>query len=332
MTCKLQLAEVIDTQHAYNSISNNKFDRLRIRVRTIADTAIEIYENVRPANIYDLAVPLPGEHVLIFEGLRQESDNSQRRYDWYFLTTYSIQSTINNNLLPGVTYQTNNPIGNELSTAWQNQISQKTISILQPFPGDRIIQGRWGNTLRLGSTLKAQSTSISKQPSWKNKNGEDGDPIIILSNTKNNVADEFITEDINTDYSSLYLTSTQELTGYTVTKSLKQENEYQSQLIGVADRINLNAKTDSVTINAPNNIELNSNKVVFGTSSNKEAGIYSTELWEVLNDIINVISLGFKTADNTIITTALDQSSLLRACNNLNNILNPKIQQDKRTI
>ena len=112
---------------------------------------------------------------------------------------------------------------------------------------------------------------------------------------------------------------------------MKQENGYQSQLIGVADRINLNAKTDSVTINAPNNIELNTDKVVFGTDINKEDGIYSTELYDVLNNILNVLISGFKSADNTIITSALDQPSLLQASSKLNSILNPKIQQDKRT-
>ena len=332
MITDLIIAEVLNTSNAFNDSNNNELDQLTITVRTISDVNVRIYKNVRPANLHDLSIPLPGEHVLIFTGLRQESNTRDRRYDWYYLTTYSIQTTVNNNLLPGVTYETTNSNGTELSTAWTKQISEKTISILQPFPGDRIIQGRWGNRIRLSSTIKTQDTVISKSPSWTRNTGRDGDPIIVLSNTKNNNSStDFITENINTDYSSLYLTSTQELTGYTVVKSLKQENGYQSQLIGVADRINLNAKTDSVTINAPNNIELNTDKVVFGTDINKEDGIYSTELYDVLNNILNVLISGYKSADNTIITSALDQPSLLQASSKLNSILNPKIQQDKRT-
>lgn len=331
MITKLKIAEVLNTSNAFNDSNNNESDELRITVRTISDVNVRVYENVRPANIHDLAIPIPGEHVLIFKGIRQESNTSTRRYDWYFLTTYSIQTTVNNNLLPGVTYKTNNSVGKELSTAWQKQISEKSISTLQPYPGDRIIQGRWGNRFRFGSTLKTQDTTFSKQPGWRNKNGSDGDPIIIISNTKNNTNSQFITENPNSDYSSIYLTSTQEISGYTVTKSLKQENGYQSQFIGIADRINLNAKTDSVTINAPNNIELNTDKVVFGTDINKEDGIYSTELHNVLNNILNVLTSGFKSADNTLITSAVDQISLLEASGKLNNILNPKIQQDKRT-
>ena len=72
-------------------------------------------------------------------------------------------------------------------------------------------------------------------------------------------------------------------------------------------------------------------QVVFGTDINKEDGIYSTELHDVLNNILNVLTSGFKSADNTVITSAVDQTSLLEASGKLNNILNPKIQQDKRT-
>jgi hypothetical protein len=331
MITKLKIAEVLNTGNSFTHSDNTEFDDLRITVRTISDVNVRIYENVRPANLHDLSIPLPGEHVLIFKGLRQESNVNVRRYDWYYLTTYALQTGINNNLLPGVTYNINNTASNkELSELWKLQILEKSINLLQPYPGDRIIQGRWGNRFRLGSTLKDQDTVISKPPPWKRGSGADGDPIIVLSNTKTSNNNGFITENLNADYSSLYLTSTQELPGYTVTKSLKQENGYQSQFIGVADRINLNAKTDSVTINAPNNIELNTDKVVFGTQSKKEPGIYSTELWNVLNNILNVLSIGFKSADNTVIMSAIDTISLNEACTQLNNILNNKIQQDKR--
>jgi hypothetical protein len=328
MITDLRIAEVLSITDSFNP---NTKDTFRIVVRSISDVNTKTYDNVRPANLNDFSVPLPGEHVLIFKGIRQESNNSTRRYDWYYLTTYALQSEINNNLLPGVTYKTDSESTQDLSVSWKQYISEKSIVPLQPYPGDRIIQGRWGNRFRFGSTLKTQDTTFSKQPGWRNKNGSDGDPIIIISNTKNNTNRQFITENPNSDYSSIYLTSTQELSGYTVTKSLKQENGYQSQFIGVADRINLNAKTDSVTINAPNNIELNTDKVVFGTSSNKEPGIYSTDLWNVLNNVLNVLSTGVLSADKTTILSVVDQISLNEACVQLNNIFNSKIQQDKRT-
>lgn len=328
MITDLRIAEVLNTSDSYDENNPNSF---KIVARSIVDSNVKTYDNVRPANISDLSIPLPGEHVLIFKGIQQDSSTSVRRYDWYYLTTYSLQSGLNNNLLPGVTY--NSSTSEVLNNAWKQYISEKSVGMLQPYPGDRIIQGRWGNRIRLSSTIKQQNTNISKQPTWSRGGGNDGDPIIVLSNTKNNETNgNFITENINTDYSSLYLTSTQNLSGYTVVKSFKQESGYQSQFIGIADRINLKAKTDSVTINAPNNIELNSDKVVFGTSSNKEPGIHSTELWELLNNILTVISAGFISADGTMITVPLDQSSLQTAFSKVNTIMNRKIQQDKRTV
>ena len=334
MNTDFKLAEVIDTSNTFTNSDNNEFDELRITVRTISDVNVRVYENVRPANLHDLSIPIPGEHVLIFEGIRQESDTKTRHYDWYYLTTYALQATINNNLLPGVTYITNNSVGKELSTAWKKQISEKIIVPLQPYPGDRIIQGRWGNRFRFGSTLKTQDTTFSKQPTWSKGEGTDGDPIIILSNTKltndntinvngATVPTSYQVENLNSDYSSLYLTSTQELSGYTVKKSWPQENKYKSQFIGVADRINLNAKTDSVTINAPNNIELNTDIVVFGTSTDKEPGIHSTELKEIL-DLITQALAPVASIDPTVI------DKIAKVTNLILRLDNKKIQQDKR--
>jgi hypothetical protein len=291
------------------------------------DTDIQSYPvPAKPYNLNNVHVPVKGEHVIIFQAIGpRNSDIFDKTTQWYYLNPISINSNINQNSFPGIA-----------SANSADETIQRNISPVQIYKGDNVIQGRFGNIIRLGST-PTSNQNYFKSPPWI---GNSNDPIIVISNSKTNRGNnEITTNNINTDYSSLYLTSTQELTGYTVTKSLKQENGYQSQLIGIADRINLNAKTDSVTINAPNNIELNTDKVVFGTSSDKEDGIHSTELLDVLNKIINVISLGFKTADNTIITTAVDQTSLLQAAEKLGGegkfpspILNPKIQQDKRTI
>jgi len=317
-------AEVIDTDNTYlynnsdSADSNNQY-LYTVTVR-MYDTDIQSYPvPAKPYNLNNVHVPVKGEHVIIFQAIGpRNSDIFDKTTQWYYLNPISINSNINQNSFPGIA-----------STNSADETIQRNISPVQIYKGDNVIQGRFGNIIRLGSTPTSNQTYF-KSPPWI---GNSNDPIIVISNSKTNRSNnEITTNNINTDYSSLYLTSTQELTGYTVTKSLKQENGYQSQLIGIADRINLNAKTDSVTINAPNNIELNTNKVVFGTSSDKEDGIYSTELLDVLNLIINVISLGFKTADSTIITTALDQTSLLQAATKLNTILNPKIQQDKRTI
>lgn len=77
---------------------------------------------------------------------------------------------------------------------------------LLPFEGDRIIEGRWGNSIRLGSTVKDQNR-------WSSI-GTNGDPITILRNGQGVQSNEGwipITENINNDDSSIYLTSTQKI-------------------------------------------------------------------------------------------------------------------------
>jgi hypothetical protein len=80
-----------------------------------------------------------------------------------------------------------------------------------PFMGDSLLEGRYGQSLRFGSTAKSKS---EKKNNWSNS-GENGDPITILRNGQpSKVSNEGwvpITEDINKDLSSIYLTSTQKI-------------------------------------------------------------------------------------------------------------------------
>ena len=101
----------------------------------------------------------------------------------------------------------------------QNTFNEKmNVHPLLPFYGDVINQGRWGNSIRIGSTAKSGSTSLND---WSNS-GKNGSPIMILKNGQpdkifqgqNDITDEGwipITENINRDKSSIYLTSTQQI-------------------------------------------------------------------------------------------------------------------------
>ena len=77
--------------------------------------------------------------------------------------------------------------------------------------GDVIYQGRWGNSLRFGSTVKTDSVDNN---TWS-ETGENGDPITILRNGQDpNSSSEGwipITEDVNNDLASIWFTSTQKI-------------------------------------------------------------------------------------------------------------------------
>ena len=94
----------------------------------------------------------------------------------------------------------------------QNTFVEKVdIHPLMPFMGDSLLEGRYGQSLRFGSTAKSQS---EKKNNWSSA-GNNGDPITILRNGQpTKVSDRGwipITEDINKDLSSVYLTSYQQI-------------------------------------------------------------------------------------------------------------------------
>tara|TARA_B110000503_G_scaffold48610_1_gene79036 strand:- start:904 stop:2226 length:1323 start_codon:yes stop_codon:yes gene_type:complete len=82
-----------------------------------------------------------------------------------------------------------------------------------PFAGDNILEGRFGNSIRLGNTSKAGGTITNN---WsQGSNTENGDPITIIKNGQPTSGSSEgylpITEDINNDLTSIYLTSTQNI-------------------------------------------------------------------------------------------------------------------------
>ena len=84
---------------------------------------------------------------------------------------------------------------------------RSNIHPLLPFEGDIIEEGRWGNSIRIGST-------VPNTPNNWSSTGSSGDPIMILRNGQGTQTEEGwipTVEDINNDDSSIYQTSTQKI-------------------------------------------------------------------------------------------------------------------------
>ena len=139
---------------------------------------------------------------------------------------------------------------------------------LQPFEGDILYEGRWGQTIRLGSTV----TDSNPTNPWS-ENGENGDPIMIIKNGNHDDGkDTWIpqVEDINKDLSSIYLSSTQKLPINVASKHYKSyetepesPNEYvEEQVILTSNRLLFNARKDSILLSAEKSINLNTNDSV----------------------------------------------------------------------
>ena len=95
------------------------------------------------------------------------------------------------------------------------------IKPLIPYEGDLILEGRFGNSIRFGSTNN--SDNISNPNNWSDL-GNTGDPITIIRNGQSNNLDEkgFIptVENIGEDASNIYLTSNQRI------RNFKQASQY----------------------------------------------------------------------------------------------------------
>jgi hypothetical protein len=149
---------------------------------------------------------------------------------------------------------------------------------LLPYEGDIIYEGRFGNSIRLGSTVKNKSGT--KNP-WS-KVGEDGDPIFILRNGQsatqtgvNGSTDPWVPvlENINEDKSSIYLTSTQQIPlqpASNLTDSYNKSSEKpvevglysRPQIILNSGRLIFNAKNDHIILGADKSIHLTANTTV----------------------------------------------------------------------
>lgn len=149
---------------------------------------------------------------------------------------------------------------------------------LLPYEGDHILEGRWGNTIRLGSTVKHPDMPNK----WSNV-GKEGDPLTIIRVSNPNQSSSIpgwvpTLEDTTSDLSSIYLTSTQKIPFFPSSfrtdsfgsqdVSPTSPSEYQgNQIILDSGRLILNSKSDGVLISSPNVIHLSA-----GSSVNLDCG------------------------------------------------------------
>jgi hypothetical protein len=148
-------------------------------------------------------------------------------------------------------------------------VERGNIHPLLPFEGDRILEGRWGNSIRFGSTVR---NSIN---TWSST-GTNGDPITILRNGQGIQSEEGwipTIEDINNDDSSIYLTSTQKIPLQSQAVELNQYFSYPD-----------NSKPTNPDEYAGKQVILNSGRLVFNTtqdhlllSSQKSIGFTAIE-------------------------------------------------------
>jgi len=160
---------------------------------------------------------------------------------------------------------------------------RSNIHPILPFEGDMIYEGRWGNSIRIGSTVKDSPNNWSTV-------GEDGDPILIIRNGQGIQTEEGwipTVEDINNDDSSIYSTSTQKIplkassTNYDSYKTAPTSPDQYAgkQIIINSGRLVFNSTTDHILLSSAQTIGFNAVKGFnFDTKANFVVGAPSIKL------------------------------------------------------
>lgn len=168
--------------------------------------------------------PLPGEQVMIYNAhgdvVMPLSNNQQIIF--FYTIVVSTNHTISSNQSPFLfsneyTITAKKPVSigeaeirfdkklKDVST-FREGTDVKIYKQIQPLEGDFILQGRFGNSIRFGST----STATADKGPWKL--GKSGDPVLVLrvdGEYTTTVDDMYVSEDVNADDASIYMTSTQ---------------------------------------------------------------------------------------------------------------------------
>lgn len=142
--------------------------------------------------------PLKDEVIWIIQGPEYStSDNVYSRNLYYVANFNSFNSP---HINP-------HPIDSE-NISFGKTYYPKDIQSLIAFEGDFILEGRWGNSIRFGSSISSSKT----ENQWS-ENPKAGDPILIIRNgqTYNTSSIDLTLEDINFDSSSLYFTTSQKI-------------------------------------------------------------------------------------------------------------------------
>jgi len=200
----------------------------------------------------------------------------------------------------------------------EKEKEKTNIHPLLPFMGDSLLEGRHGQSLRFGSTAKSKS---EKKNNWSDS-GENGDPITILRNGQpSKVSDEGwipITENINNDLSSIYLTSTQKLPyNLSIEKSEKWlkpptfPGQYiLPQILINSGQISINSKEDSILLSSKKSIGLTCEDEINLTGNNTV--LDTTNLYLGSKRATESVLLGDKT-----INTLKQITSLLKSITNV---------------
>lgn len=302
----------------WNGIGTIEFESIDINAG--GDTSNPIATPLIP---YLKNYPLVNEIVLIFRLTDRNIDQVSGTTSFYYLNPLSLWNHPHHNAYPNVIHSTQTPESQQkdyqsieqgsvrrvtdnsteinLNSPKAGGTFEEKINIhpILPFAGDNILEGRFGNSIRLGNTAKTKGTIKNN---WSGE-GENGDPIIIIRNGQPETASEEgwipLTEDINKDLSSIYLASKQkiplktDITSFpaiTTEKPLSLGSYNKNQILLNSGRLVFSTNSDHIILNSKKSISL---------SSIEDIALYSKK--GNINVQGNLVKLGDTSANQSLV-------------------------------
>ena len=294
------------------------------------DPNLSTYATAKPLFPQYKAFPLINEVVVLISAPSLESSTATSARDYYYISALNLWNSQQNNVLPDQIYneylsdsqtksiqeveagspQINNSTNLNVEIG-NTFVTKKYIYPLRPYEGDVIQEGRWGNSIRLGSTVTGSNNL------WSNA-GNNGDPITLIRNGQYGTIQtpgKYILENINLDDSSIYLTSNQQ-----IPLAVASSNDYLSypsnppilpneydgkQIILNSGRLVFNSDLDHILLSSQKSINLNSQlsvnidarsefvvqtpSVYLGDTQNAQPLVLGNDLVELLTDLVTDI-------------------------------------------
>ncbi len=182
----------------------------------------EVSEPAYPMSAFVKQYPVVNENVLIIVGPSRKLNDGADKQEYFYFPPYALWRNSNHNAFPNMEEYADflnqtvnrpgysgNAVSGSLPLGYTFQ-ENKNVKNLRPFEGDIILQSRFGQSIRFGSTVP-----VMKDFNTWSQSGNNGNPITIILNNqgarKTLTSFDPIVEDINRDGSAIWMTSTQQV-------------------------------------------------------------------------------------------------------------------------
>lgn len=229
-------------------------------------------------------IPAIGEMcILISAPVNDVATSSVKGIGFLYLTPINALDDLNLNSFSRIWKRKASPTGNnpgerpndkdEIGRSWKDG---KKVDNIQIFEGDEVFEGRFGQSIRFGTTVKGSDSHYEKKPTWDGSGN--GDPIMIMrvkKPTGGSGANKYTIEDIDEDDSTIVLTSNQKLknfkAGFDKNLDAKKLGQFdgKSQIAIDSGRVVLNAKKDMLLLIGKEEVIITGKKIMFQSDKHK---------------------------------------------------------------